>query len=279
MKTLKIKSNISKPFRLTRNLRLALYTILISIAQAVTPTEVHAAATIETDGPDFVESSEVVGKGRLQFESDFETERDHQTAIRRSSLKTLVRMGLSDNIEARVEIEGLARVFPATSATPADSLGGTAIGLKWHSHDLDASTGKPSVSWILHLELPRMNGLAQKNYLQSSLRSVITWDLGQDWSAGLMPGMRLNTSATGEHFVSASLGAVLGKKLNERWRVFAESATPQIARAKYGGVTWSWDVGAAYLITDNWQLGMRAGAGLNRNTPNRNLLIELAGRF
>jgi hypothetical protein len=276
MDTQKNKLGLRRP---AQNLKVALCVGLSVIFVALGPSRANAAAQIETDGPDFVESSEVVGKGRLQFESDFESEKDHRSAIRRSSLRTLVRMGLSDNIEARVDIEGLARVFPASAATSADSLGGTAIGFKWHSHDMDANAGKPSVSWIFHLEIPRTNGLAQKNYVQTSFRSVITWDLGKDWSAGLMPGIRFNTSALGDHFVSASLGAVVGKKLNQRWRVFVESATPQIAPAKDGGVLWSWDVGAAYLITDNWQIGMRTGAGLNRNTPTRNLLIELAGRF
>ena len=219
MCTLKTKNNVAASLTITLAFALAM----------IAPSRVLAAGPIETDGPDFVESSEVVGKGRYQFESDFESSRDQGTAIRRSSLTTLLRMGISDNIEARVEIEGLARVFPATSATSADSLGGTAIGLKWHSHDQDAVAGKPSISWIFHLEFPRTVGMAQSSTLQSSIRSVITWPFKQDWSVGLMPGIRFNTSPIGEHFVSASLGAVLGKKLNERWRVFAESATPQIA--------------------------------------------------
>mgnify|MGYP003353933713 FL=1 len=45
-----------------------------------------APAVIDTDGPDFVESSEVVGKGRFQFESDVMAERDRRNPAPITSL-------------------------------------------------------------------------------------------------------------------------------------------------------------------------------------------------
>jgi len=58
-----------------------------------------------------------------------------------------------------------------------------------------------------------------------------------------------------------------------------ENSTSQIARSQDGGVMMSWDVGAAYLVANDWQIGFRAGVAANKNTPNNFVLFELAGRF
>jgi len=41
----------------------------------------------------------------------------------------------------------------------------------------------------------------------------------------------------------------------------------------------SWTFGAAYLVANDWQIGVRQALAANRNTPNSQLLFELAGRF
>jgi hypothetical protein len=86
-----------------------------------------AAKPIDTDGPDFVESSEVVGKGRFQFEADVVSERDRRNAARvtTTSTPTLLRFGVTDAIELRVETEGWIRVMNANAnAIPRLELNG-----------------------------------------------------------------------------------------------------------------------------------------------------------
>ncbi|HYL25874.1 MAG TPA: transporter, partial [Burkholderiales bacterium] len=62
-------------------------------------------------------------------------------------------------------------------------------------------------------------------------------------------------------------------------RTFVETAAPQIASGRDGGTVASWDIGAAYLLTNDWQLGVRAATSATRATPSSQLLFELAGRF
>lgn len=76
---------------------------------------------------------------------------------------------------------------------------------------------------------------------------------------------------------------LLGINFSRRWsdslRAFVESSAAQIAASQDGGVVRYWDVGAAYLLTNDWQIGMRSAIAGNRNTPNTQLLLEVAGRF
>jgi hypothetical protein len=63
---------------------------------------------IVTDRPDFVESSDVVGKGRFQVETALEIERNRNAGIkeRTTFTPTLLRVGISENWELRMETDG-----------------------------------------------------------------------------------------------------------------------------------------------------------------------------
>src|SRR5882672_7148159 len=83
------------------------------------------ADEINTDRPDFVESSAVVGRGRFQLETSVAGERDNAGGLRLRTLSTptLLRLGVSENIELRVESDGAmhTRSFdPASGVTTKD---------------------------------------------------------------------------------------------------------------------------------------------------------------
>ncbi len=241
-----------------------------------------ASATIDTDGPDFVESSEVVGKGRAQFEADAVADRDTRGAARITTLSApvLLRFGVTDTVELRVETEGAQRVIDHNGAgATIDGTGNTALGVKWHAQDRDPATHTPAVSWILHFETPSGTGQFRGRGVAPSLRSVITWELPHDLALGFMPGIRFGSTPTGRRSASAISGLVLNKQWTDRLRTFVEISAPQIAHGVDGGVVMSWDAGAAYLMTRDWQIGVRGSVAANRNTPNNQLLFELAGRF
>jgi hypothetical protein len=81
-------------------------TLLFSLL--LTEHVVSAAEPIDTDGPDFVESSEVIGKDRFQYEADFLSQRDNRASntIKTTSTPLLIKYGISDNTEVRLETEG-----------------------------------------------------------------------------------------------------------------------------------------------------------------------------
>lgn len=227
----------------------------------------RAAQPIDTDGPDFVESSEVVGQGRLQFEANLAREHAARAAGQHTttSTPTLLRLGVAQALELRLETEGRVEVRndDSTQTGRAD----VALGVKWHSQDRDPTAGIPALSWILHFDA------------RSSLRAVATWDLPEDFALGLMPGIKLGTTPNGERFVSGIFGAALNRRWTERFRTFVEVAAPQIATKRDGGTSLSWSLGAAYLINNDWQLGVRAASAATRAAPSGQWLFELAGRY
>ena len=247
--------------------------LLCALLLAAIPA--YALKPIDTDGPDFVESSEVVPVGHFQYEIDVVSVHDHRSAEGTAALSTpaLLRYGVTDNLEVRVAPEGFIR------QDGQSGWGDTALGFKWHAQDKDALQGKPAVAWIVHLDTPSGSSQFGRSGIRPSLRAVITWDLPDDLVFGLMPGIKSDMREDAHRFTSAILGAALTKQLSPNFRAFVELSAAQIARSSDGGVLVNWDIGAAYLINDSLQLGARAGIAANRNTPSNFVLFELAQRF
>ena len=241
--------------------------LIASSAQALEP--------IDTDGPDFVESSEVVPRGRFQYELDINRERNARVvpATTTTTTPALLKYGFADNFEWRIAPNGYQK------SDNGSGWSDTALGLKWHAQDRDVEKGRAAVSWILHADLPSGTSRLRQTGVRPSLRSVITWELPHDLALGLMPGFKYDSSADGHRYGAMIFGAVLNKRINEQLRVFVEYSGRQIARAADGGVIASWDVGAAWLATHDTQIGIRTGIAANRNTPNNYLLFEFAQRF
>lgn len=245
----------------------------------------RAADRIDTDGPDFVESTEVVGVGRWQFETGPYAQRDTRDGARLRTLNTplLLKAGVSDSVEARLETDGYARLSGSEAGgEPVRGRSGmtdAALGFKWHSRDSDAASGMPAVAWIAHLQMPSGGTAWHGQGLRPSLRAVLGWSLPGEFSLGVMPGLKIDSRDDGHRYAAGILGVVLGRWWTPRTRIFIEGAAESIARQQDGGVILYKNVGAAYLLSDTWQIGGRAGWAANRNTPSRYFMLSLAGRF
>jgi hypothetical protein len=257
--------------------------LYLAALACVTSAPVVAASPIDTDGPDFVDSSEAVGKDRFQIEQDAISERDRRNAqlCRTVSAPSLMRYGIGETLELRLTGDIQRRETTASRGinTTVEGHGDLGMGVKWHAQDRDPSANLPAVSWIFQLDTPSGSQDFRGRGIRPSLRSVVTWDLAQQYSLALMPGLGHETRADGHRFTSALLGMNIGKRISERLRIFAESSTAQIARAENGGVVSAWDLGAAFLLSDDWQFGGRFEFAANRNSPSNAVFIEIAGRF
>lgn len=100
---------------------------------------------IATDRPDFVGSSDVVGKGRFQVETSFARERDGSGAQRlhTTSTPTLLRAGVPDTLELRVESDGRMHAWDGSGSHRgyADA----SIGVKWHASLTSSTTTASSI--------------------------------------------------------------------------------------------------------------------------------------
>jgi hypothetical protein len=254
--------------------------IASSIMALASPASAAGEEPIVTDRPDYVESSQVVGKGRLQIETSLAAERDRAGGATEhtTSTPTLLRIGVSDSIELRLDTDGRMHAW-SVEAGGHDERGyaDTSVGIKWHARDAIGSA--PSIGVLLHADLPSGSKAFRGEGVRPSLRVAGEWELPAGMSLGVMPGIASETSADGKRFASASLGVVLGKEWTRRFRSFVEVSAPQIARARDGGTVLAADAGVAWLLNDRCQIDAAVARGLNRRSPDLSLTVGLSFRL
>lgn len=238
---------------------------------------------IATDRPDFVESSDVVGKGRVQLETSMAWERDRRGPVRTrlASTPTLLRIGIADRWELRFETDGRMRLrTDEADATRRESgWSDLSAGIKWHQRDGDESAGTPGLGWLLHVDVDSGSGSFRGQGLRPSLRFVAEWEFAGGWSAGLMPGVYRDRDEDGRHFVGGILAGVLGKSLTERLRGFVEISGQQLASSRHGGSVVTFDTGLAYLLNRDLQVDVALSRGINKNAPTLAWTAGLSARF
>jgi hypothetical protein len=250
------------------------------------PLLAHAADDkdqIVTDRPDFVESSNVLGAGRFQLETSLALERNKANGVRERtySTPTLLRFGLSDTLEARIETDGRMRLVTDDLATgkrqSENGYADVSLGVKWHM--ADELGMRPSLGVLAHVDLDSGTGSFRAPGKGGSLRLAAEWELPNDFGLGVMPGIAWQRNDNGERYASGIFGIVLGKDLNERSRIFIEYAAPQIARSRDGGTLSTFDFGGSYLLTDSVQVDTAVSRGLNRNTADWSWTVGLSVKF
>lgn len=249
------------------------------------PLGALAEEPIATDRPDFVESSSVVGKGRLQVEAAMSFERDasNGTRTRTRSTPMLWRMGVSETWEVRVESDGFIRSRTVDGTTGAagtvSGFGDASLGVKWHMRDGDEAHGTPSVAWLAHVDTDSGSSALRGHGARPSLRMVAEWELPKDFSFGVMPGIVLDRGDDGSRFTAGILAVVLGKEWSPAWKSFIEVAGQQLTSRRHGGSVVTLDGGVSYLITPSVQVDMSVARGLTRTSPDFTWGAGLSVRF
>jgi outer membrane putative beta-barrel porin/alpha-amylase len=263
-------------------LHLRYLSLFASAAALMAGAAAHAENNdaIQTDRPDFVESSAVVGKGKMQLETSFAIERNRMEKHheRTSSTPTLLRIGTGDTWELRIETDGRTD-FRSTDDTngkidTAHGYSDLSVGVKLHAQD--GAGSKPSTAWLLHADIDSGSSAFRGHGIRPSLRWTAEWELPHAFSLGVMPGLTYDTTERGHRFVGGLFGIVLGKSWNERFRTFAEVAAPRIARAGNGGSIATFDVGGAYLLSDTCQVDTALSRGLNKNTADLSWTVGIS---
>jgi hypothetical protein len=257
----------------------------ILLAALCLPFVAHAGDddVINPDRPDVTESSKVVGKGRFQIETGVEWDRQRDAALheRTVTTPTLLRIGVGESTELRIETDGRTIVhdsFPGTGQREVTAgYADTELGLKWQ---LAEQNGKqPSLGVLLHAALPSGSRDLRGHGLRPSLLLAADWELAGGYSLSVMPGLGTDSDDDGARYGYGVLAASLSKEFKERLHGFVEVATPQIARAAHGGTQALLDFGVAYLVNKDVQVDAMVVHGLNKRTPDVGLGFGLSVRL
>ncbi len=266
--------------------RAALHPVAVTLVALVTPLAAFAEDdAIATDRPDFVESSDVVGKGVFQLETSLAHERDKSGGVKTKvrSTPTLLRYGISDAFELRLESDGLLRQTVTGGATGSSKDSGTAdasLGLKWHIRDGDEASGQPALAMLAHVDFDSGSKEFRGNGQVPSVRLVAEWELPGDAGFGVMPGLAYaKDDATGKRYWSGILAATYSRPLVGPLRGFVEVAGQELRSKRYGGNIVTFDTGVTYAIDLDTQLDLSVNLGMNRNTPDRAFAVGFSRRF
>ena len=147
----------------------------------------------------------------MQLETSIGIDRSKVDGVREHTIATptLLRFGVSDTVELRVETDGAMRSRTTDGSSPRQSergYGDVSLGLKWHA--VDAAGALPSLGLLFHADLDTGSAPFRGQGTRPSARIVAEWELGAGMSLGVMPGFVYERHAGGTHGI---LGVVVGK--------------------------------------------------------------------
>jgi hypothetical protein len=258
--------------------------LLAAIALACSSAAAEEDDGIATDRPDFVESSSVVGKGVFQLETSVAFERDRRDGVssRTRSTPTLLRYGISDTVELRIESDGLMRqvVSDGSGSTTDTGTADASLGAKWRVREGDEAKGQAALAILAHVDLDSGSRAFRGAGKVPSLRFVAEWELPGDASFGVMPGVfYARDDATRQRYWGGILAATYSRPLTERTRGFVELAGSELRSARHGGNVVTFDTGLVYAIDKDTQVDFSVNLGLNQRTPDRAFALGFSRRF
>lgn len=224
---------------------------------------------ISADRPGFAESSEVVGRGRVQVETGVqrETRKAGEDPGRNVFLPTLLRRGLSESWEARFESDLYA--WMRSDGARTEALAPASVGFKYQF--IESEQGRPSVGAIVRISPASGSKALRTRRTTGDIRLAADWDSRPQWSLNPNVGLAIEEDQEGRHFGATLLAATLAYMLRRRLEVFVDSAL-QKPEARGGRSSLIYDAGMAYLVSRDAQLDISAGARNRGTNPPRSIV-------
>jgi hypothetical protein len=227
---------------------------------------------IETDRDSFTPTTNVVGRGRVVFESAYSFIDNREAAETHSFPEFLTRYGISDNVELRLgwndEIGGASSPIGGNIAGNGEESAGIEeesrliYGAKFFL--TEQCNGQPESAFIIQGYTPTSG---ESNDSSFSTTYIAGWNLGNNWTWD--NAIRYSTSSVEEdHFNVWSPSTVIKIPIGERWKAHAEYFGVLTEGREDETVQNFFSPGLHYLINRDVEIGLRVGWGLNEEAPN-----------
>jgi len=233
--------------------------------------EVDEPKPLESYRPDFTEASSTVGRGRIQLEGGYTYFRDRaegNTKHSHSYPEMLLRIGLfADWFELRVGQNFGAELINEGSLRHNEHMAddlylGTKLALTEQKKAL------PELALILQMTVPSGGENSSANRVLPGVNLLYGWDVIED-CLSFAGSTQANRSVDDERhsYVEAAQSLTVGYTLTKKLGAYTEwfALIPTGAVAPDFGPQHYFDGGFTYKVTDNLQLDIRAGVGLNRH--------------
>ncbi len=216
-----------------------------------------SAEELVTDRPDFTESALAVPRGQFQLEGGVtwsEAGSDEAWSVG----ELLLRIGVSEKVEVRLEPGSYVE-----ADGPAGEVSGwedAAVGLKVEL--ADAGEGQPlDLALLASLSLPTGDEDLGSDDPHPEAVLAASWDVSPRLGLGANLGIG-ESEQNGRDFLEGKASLALGIELGGAWGAFLE-AFALYPESAGGEETHFVDAGLTWLATEDLQLDLRAGQGLD----------------
>jgi len=234
-------------------------------AQSVAP-DTGQCDLIDADRPGLADGSHVIGAGQLQLETAYAQERhlDGELRSRLAFAPTLLRVGLSPRVEARLESNTYnhEHVSAPDGATATNTgFSPLYLGAKIVLYD-PAQTGPLQVATIVRVAPPSGSGEFRADRTTGDVRLVADWQFTPTLSLNPNVGYGSYEASDGTRLSDVTGAVTLSWLPTPRWNPFVDVAYQ--SREDAGG-TWAAvaDAGVAYVIGCDVQLDVSAGQNVH----------------
>lgn len=238
----------------------------------------QADDAIQPDRPGFADSSEVVGPGRMQIETGLQREvsRAGDHPERKTFLPTLLRVGIGERLEGRLESD-LHAWMREPGGRSTGAYAPFSLGFKYRF--LEAEGARPSLGAIVRVFPPSGSKALRTRHATADMRLTADWDLSERWSLNPNLGLAVDEDDAGQRFSARSIAATLAYRPAPRLELFGDFAaqSPEQKGGRTGAVC---DAGAAYRLSPNMQVDASVGRRCAGATAARGFLAAgLSVRF
>lgn len=224
------------------------------------------------DRPGIADGSSVVGAGRFQVESglqgEWRWEGDGDARERLTYVPTLLRFGIDEHWEARVE----GNVFgwqkqsdPVSGVSHSAGAMPVSLGVKYNWQASD-DTGTPGLGAIVRLFPRSGSNTFGTHRVTADARLVADFALSPSWSLNPNIGVALEEDSDGRQYNTGLFAVTLGYVATQQLNVFVDTGM-QSREQRRGGASVIVDTGVAYALTPDVQLDASIGRGTHGQTP------------
>ena len=241
-----------------------------------------AAARVEAAGEpapgriDFLDSPAVIGLGQWQFDPLFPTlpapHDSDPTRLTPQFASHFARLAVPVNASQTMELR--AATASSTFEPPLESandrlrrlhgFSDISLGAQWRVRGGDAGW-LPGVAWLADVETTMGSPAFRDRDVRPSLRATAQWELPQQMTLGVMPGLYRDRGDDGKHFAAGVLAVTLGKSWTPRLQSFVELAGQTLSRSQSDASLLDVDTGIAFVASKTLQVDMVVSRSLSGN--------------
>jgi hypothetical protein len=237
--------------------------VLIVRALATTIPAAAAADLIDADRPGIADGSSVVGARRLQLETGVQAE--FRGAAHAVFVPTLLRLGIADRWEARVE--GNTFTWMEDDGKDASGFAPLSLGGKYQLTESQGTT-HPSLGALARVFPPWGAHQLRSHHVTGDLRLAADWEFAPQLSLNPNLGIAIDEDDSGDVFPAALVAATLHYEPTDRLNPFVDVGL-QAPEADGGETAVVFDGGLAYIVQPNVELDASAGTRVHGETPPR----------